>query len=97
MVTNFVKKLTFYRNTNQAFLPIEGSPDREEKRRWLSPSPFPLAHTLPQVLAENKSNSSYWRATYLVMSAQLAELSAVVNLTAGVTAFILTTASVLEQ
>ena len=58
---------------------------------------FPLAHTLPQVLAENRSKRCYWRATYLVASAQLAEVSAVVKAVGGVVLFILTTASVLEQ
>jgi hypothetical protein len=61
------------------------------------PSPFPLAHTLPQVLAENRFKCCYWRATYLVASAQLAEVSAVVKAVGGVVLFILTTASVLEQ
>jgi len=56
---------------------------------WLIPS--------PRYLPKTRSKSCYWRATYLVASAQLAEVSAVVKAVGGVVLFILTTASVLEQ
>ena len=56
---------------------------------WLIPS--------PRYLPKSRSKACYWRATYLAMLAQLAEVSAVVKATGGVVAFILTTASVLEQ
>ena len=48
-------------------------------------------------LSEKQIQSCYWRATYLVASAQLAEVSAVVKAVGGAVLFILTTASVLEQ
>ena len=49
-MTNFVKKLTFHRSANKLSFWVLSA--KKKKGDGNSPSPFPLAHTLPQVLAE---------------------------------------------
>jgi hypothetical protein len=57
-LTNFVKNVDILSQCEQVCAAVAVAPEvplgAKEKRRWQLPSPFPLAHTLPQVLAEKQ-------------------------------------------